>query len=218
MLCPDTACVRLPDEMSFEEGAACACGTGTAYQALRRVAPSGMDTLAVFGQGPVGASVTLLAKAMGARVIAVDTVAERLELGKRLGADETVNASQVDPVEMIKDLTKGEGADVTIECSGAEVARVNTLKSAKVWGRACFLGIGGTATFEITPQIIFKQITIYGSWTFSTHVLAEAANFIVDHKVPLKDLITHRFPLAKAAEAYELFATGKTGKIAFVWE
>ena len=218
MLSPDKACVPLPDEMSFEEGACCACGTGTAYQALQRLAPSGMDTLAVFGQGPVGASVTMLAKAMGARVIAVDTVPERLELGKRLGADQIVNASEIDPVQVIKELTKGEMADATLECTGVQEARVNTLKSTKIWGRACFVGGGGTATFEMSPMIIYKQITIYGSWTFSTHVLAEAAKFIVDHKLPLKDLITHTFPLAKVGEAYKLFETGKTGKIVIVWD
>ena len=62
----------LPDELSFEEGAAISCGTGTAYQALRRLDVSGRDTLAVFGQGPVGLSATMLGVAMGARVVAVD--------------------------------------------------------------------------------------------------------------------------------------------------
>lgn len=217
LICPDKACVHLPDEMSFEEGACCACGTGTAYQALKRLAPSGMDTLAVFGQGPVGASATMLAKAMGARVIAVDIVPERLELARRLGADEIVNAREVNPVEAIKELTKGEMADATLECTAVEEVRLNTIKSTKIWGRACLVGGGGTVTFEVTPMIIRRQMSIYGSWTFSAYVLAEAAKFIVDHKVPLKDLVTHTFPLAKAGEAYKLFETGKTGKVVIAW-
>jgi len=217
MVCMDSSAVPLPDGMSFEEGACCACGTGTAYQAMKRLAPSGMDTLAVFGQGQVGASVTLLAKAMGARIIAVDTVGERLELAEQLGADETVNASQVDPVEAIKDLTGGEGAEATIDCTGKEAARVNVLKSTRPWGRACFVGEGGTATFEMTPQIVHRQLTIYGSWTFSTHVLAEAAKFIVDHGVPLKNMIKYRFPLEKAAEAYHTFEAGAPGKVVIIF-
>ena len=79
--------VPLPDELSFEEGAAVSCGTGTAFQGLRRLDVSGRDTLVVFGQGPVGLSGTVLGKAMGARVVAVDITPERLELAERFGAD-----------------------------------------------------------------------------------------------------------------------------------
>ena len=86
MTVPVTTLVPLPDELSFEEGAAISCGTGTAYQALRRLDVSGRDTLAVFGQGPVGLSATMLGVAMGARVVAVDVGPERRALGRELGA------------------------------------------------------------------------------------------------------------------------------------
>ena len=217
MVCADRVCIPLPDELTFEEGASCACCTGTAFQALKRLAPSGRDTLVVFGQGPVGLSVNILAKAMGSRVIAIDTITERLELGKRLGADEVVNTGTADPVTAVRELTGGEGADVAVDCTGVEIARINTLKSARIWGRVCFLGEHGTATFEMTPQIIHKQLTIYGSWTFGRQVLTELTDFIVKRKVPLKDTITDRFPLAQAEEAYKLFDKGKTGKVVFVW-
>ena len=69
----------LPDELSFEAGAAISCGTGTAWGALHRLALLGDQTIAVFGQGPVGLSATLLASQMGARVIALDTSEERLQ-------------------------------------------------------------------------------------------------------------------------------------------
>ena len=72
MRVPAGTLVPLPDALSFEEGAAISCGTGTAYGALKRLDISGRDTLAVFGQGPVGLSATILGSAMGARVIAVD--------------------------------------------------------------------------------------------------------------------------------------------------
>ena len=69
---PAFTLVPLRDELSFAAGAAIACGTGTAYGALRRLNLSGNDTIALFGQGPVGLSATQLAAAMGARVIALD--------------------------------------------------------------------------------------------------------------------------------------------------
>src|SRR5919108_5260498 len=71
---PARTLVPLPEELSFAEGAAVACGTGTAYGALRRMRIAGGDTLAVFGQGPVGLSATLLGKAMGARFIAENKI------------------------------------------------------------------------------------------------------------------------------------------------
>ena len=71
--------VPLPDELTVEEGASISCGTGTAFMAIKRLNVSGRDTLAIYGQGPVGLSGTMLAKGMGARVIAVDVGTERLD-------------------------------------------------------------------------------------------------------------------------------------------
>ena len=109
MKVPACTLVPLPDELSFEEGAAISCGTGTAYGALKRLDVSGRDTLAVFGQGPVGLSATMLGAAMGARVIAVDIAPERLALAKEFGADAVVNSKETDPVEAIHDLTARRG-------------------------------------------------------------------------------------------------------------
>src|SRR2546423_8561085 len=90
--------VHMPECITFEEGAAISCGTGTAYGALKRLDVSGRDTLAVFGQGPVGLSATLLGRAMGARVIAIDVAPERLALARDFGAETVVNAKDTDPV------------------------------------------------------------------------------------------------------------------------
>lgn len=204
--------VPLADELSFDEGASISCGTGTAFLALKRLDVSGRDTLAIFGQGPVGLSGTLLAKAMGARVIAVDLSEERLGLARQFGADVTINPRDGDPVQAIRDLTHGEGAEATLDCTGNPEARVGAVKSARIWGRVCFVGEGNTTTFEISPDIIHKQLTIYGSWTFSSVGQAECARFIVERAIPLKPLLTHRFSLEQAEEAYRLFDTQTTGK------
>ena len=217
MRVPASTLVPLPEPLSFEEGAAIACGTGTAYMALKRLDVSGRDTLAIFGQGPVGLSATLLARAMGAHVVAVDVAPARLALAREHGAEVTINAAAENPVEAIRKLTHGEGADAALDCTGNPEARVNAVKCARIWGRVCFVGEGNTTTFDISPDIIHKQLTIYGSWTFSTVGLEECARFIADRQVPLHRLITHRFPIDQAAEAFKLFDTGTTGKCVFVF-
>jgi len=115
---PASTLVPLPDELSFETGAAISCGTGTAYGALRRIHLSGRDTIAIVGQGPVGLSATQFAVAMGARVIAVDINAARLDMAREHGASEVIDSSQTDPVRAVKDHTEGEGADASIDCTG----------------------------------------------------------------------------------------------------
>ena len=207
--------VRLPDGLGFAEGAALACGTGTAYMGLKRLDVSGRDTLVVFGQGPVGLSATILGRAMGARVVAVDVVPERLALARELGADVTIDGSAHDAVETIRDLTRGLGADAAVDCTGNAQARADALRCAGFWGRVCFIGLGGPATFDVSRDIINKQLTVYGSRTFGTVGLEEAARFVVDRRVPLERLITHRFELEAAPEAFARFAAGLPGKSVF---
>ena len=89
--CRPTRWCRCADELTFTAGAAIACGSGTAYGALRRMNISGRDTIAIFGQGPVGLAGTQFAKAMGARVIALDINPQRLARAKEFGADEVVD-------------------------------------------------------------------------------------------------------------------------------
>lgn len=217
-LVTDQMCVPMPDELSFEEGAACSCGTGTAYQALRRLEISGRDTLVVFGQGPVGLSATLLGVAMGARVVAVDPVIDRRTLAIRFGAVEVIDPESVDPVQAVLELTHGVGADASLDATGIDMVRVTAVRSTKIWGRTCLVGEGGTATFEPSSDIIHRQLTLLGSWTFSTDILEELGRYVVDQSIPLGDLITHRFRLQDAEEAYRLFDTSTTGKPAFVWD
>ena len=218
MLCQPLMLVHLPDELSFAGGAAVACGTGTAYMALKRLDVSGRDTLAIYGQGPVGLSGTMLASAMGARVVAIDVEPARLDLARELGAAETIDASKEDPVERVRALTHGEGAEAALDCTGNATARAQAVRCARIWGRVCWVGEGGTVQLEPSPDVIHKQLTIYGSWTFSTVGLAECARFIADRNVPLDRLITHQFRLAQAEEAFALFDQGKTGKCVFVFD
>ena len=132
---PARTLVELPDSLSFETGAAISCGTGTAYGALRRMNLSGRDTLAVFGQGPVGLAANQLGAAMGARVIALDPSPERRALAPAFGADAVIDPAADDPVEALKELTGGAGVDLALDCSGAEAARSSAVKATRTWGR-----------------------------------------------------------------------------------
>ena len=139
-------------------------------------------------------------------------------MAKKLGADVVIDASEQDPVEAIRELTHGEGAHATLDATGIPEARINAVDSAMLWGKLCFVGEGNTTTFDVSSQIIHKQLTILGSWTFSLSGLDEVANFVVERKIPLTNLITHRFRLEQAVEAYQLFDSGRTGKVVFTWE
>src|SRR5438477_6554420 len=216
MTVPAYTLVPLPDSLSFEEGAAISCGTGTAYGALRRLDVSGRDTLAVFGQGPVGLSATLLGRAMGARVIAVDVAPERLALARELGAEHTIDPRANDPIKAIHDLTDGDGAETTMDCSGNPDARAQAVRSADTWGRVAFVGEGNNVTLDVSKDLLRRQITLHASWTFSNTIQEECARFIADRTIPLGRLLTHRWRLEQAEDAYKLFDTQTTGKGVFV--
>ena len=207
---PARTLVPLPDELSFIEGAAVSCGTGTAYGALRRMQLAGGSTLAVFGQGPVGLSATLLGAKMGARVMAVETNAQRRALAKQFGADVAIDAP--DAEKALKEMTRGEGVDLALDCTGIAAARVAAVRSAKTWGTVCFVGEGGEVTLDVSRDMLRKQLTLIGSWTFSAMGQAECARFDADNNIGLERIFSHRWKLAQAHEAYRLFDTQSTGK------
>ena len=212
---PANTLVTLPEELTFEAGAAIACGTGTAYGALRRINLSGNDTIAIFGQGPVGLSATQLAKAMGARVIALDISQERLDRATAFGADAVVNPGSNDPVGAIKELTHGRGADLSLDTSASPAGRIAAVRCVKVWGTCCFVGEQGDVTINVSPDMLRRQVTIVASWTFSSIGQEECARFVVDRKIAVDDLFTHRWKLDQAEEAYRVFDRQTEGKGVF---
>ena len=218
ILVPTRTLVHLPDELSFAAGAAISCGTGTAWNGLKKMSVSGRDSVAIFGQGPVGLSGTLSAKCMGSSVIAIDVVSERLSLAREMGADHVINSREVDPVVAIRDVTGGAGASAVLETSGNPQARTQALQSIRPFGRCCYVGVGGPASIDFNRDVIFKVATIYGSWTFSKSELLEIARFMVDAKVPLEKLITHRYTLDQAVEAFRTFDGATTGKCVFIMD
>ena len=211
------ALISLPDSLSFEDGAAISCGAGTAYTALGRLGVSGRDTLAIFGQGPVGLSATMLATAMGAEVIACEMSEERLRLAVSSGAAHGVNPGAVDPSDAIAAITAGLGVDAALDCSGSPAGRVAAVQVTRARGQVCFVGVGPPTAFDVSEEIIGKELTCYGSWTFTAAGLIRCMDFVTRHSCQLSRLISHRSGIEAAAGAFALFDSGRTGKCMLIF-
>ncbi len=206
-------CVPLPDNLSFADGACCACGTGTAWQALSRLRLSGDDSFIGVGMGPVGLSAVLLASALGARVIAVDLVPERLELAKELGAHETINSLETDLDSAVSSVTRGKLCSCGADFSGSTKARDDMLRNIASWGRAALVGEGNTLTAEVSPQIIRKQLSMYGSWVFSIQALTNLLAYLSERDLHPERMITAEYPLDRIEDAFENAASQRGGKV-----
>lgn len=208
--------VKLPDSLSYKTGAAVACGTGTAYSALKRLSLAGDETLVITGQGPVGLSATMLGAAMGARVIALDIEEHRLHRSLEFGAWATVNPKECDAVERILELTGGVGAETAMDTSGSNQGRLTSLRATRAWGRMCVVGEGHNMDLDVSADMLRKQRTIFGSWVFSIMGLGDCARFVADRKLPVESLFTEEWTLSQGREAYQLFDKQTSGKGVFL--
>ncbi len=208
--------VPLPDDLTFMTGAAISCGTGTAYGALKRLNVAGDETIAVFGMGPVGLSAAQFGAEMGARVIAIETSKERRDLALQKGASDVIDPKAIDPVEAIKDLTHGEGAHKSIETAGTQETRDASVRAVRKWGFACFIASGGEVTLNVGQDLVKRQVSVLGHWTFSKTGQADCARFVSDRKIDIDSLFTEKWSLDQSVEAYELLDQQKTGKGVFL--
>lgn len=212
MLADANTCIHLPDFLTYEDGAMIACGFGTAYQGLLRANVSGNDKVLVMGLGPVGQAALILAKALGAETIGADIAQERMEMAVKIGTDHVIQSDE-NLINRIMELTDGKGVEVVIDCSGSSVGRHKCLEAARMWGNVVFLGEQGTVTFEPSPLLLHKNLTLHGSWVTSVGNMEKLVELLNRKKIHPSQIITHRFPLSKTKEAFEIFATGKTGKV-----
>jgi len=216
-------CLPLPEDLTFEDGVFLTCTGITAYSALRKLAISAGDTLAVVGLGPVGLAAVLQAKAMGANVIGLDLIPERLALARQVGANSIVNVHKQRPDEILKDLTQGAGPEKIIETSGNPNALWEALETVRTEGAIAVVGLGGIVGPEaetkamIKPfSLVTKEVTIFGSRVAPIWQYYEAVRFLESKSVHFHELVTHRFSLEDAQEAFKAAATGKAGKVVFV--
>lgn len=212
MVADESTCIHLTDFLTYEDGAMIACGFGTAYQGLLRGNVSGNDIVMIMGLGPVGQAAAILAKALGAKVIGVDIAGERMEMAKKVGADEVLLGDD-SVIEKVMAMTNGKGVDVAVDCSGSSVGRHRCLEAARMWGNVVYLGEQGTVTFEPSPLLLHKNLTLHGSWVTSISNMEKLVQLLDRKQIHPSKIITHRYKLEETPEAFRVFATGKTGKV-----
>ncbi|WP_368411371.1 zinc-binding dehydrogenase [Paludisphaera mucosa] len=219
LLAEEATCIRLPDSLSYIDGALCACGFGTAYEALRRMQVGGRDRLLITGLGPVGLAAAMLGRALGAGpIVGTDVSEDRRRLARELGLVDHAFAAGGSALENILDVTAGRGCEAAIDCSGAAPARLTALEGTREWGRCAFVGEGGDVGFEVSKLLIHKQITLFGSWVTSLNHLEELVERLDRWDVHPEATCTHRLTIDRAAEAYDLADKGQAGKVCIVFD
>jgi threonine dehydrogenase-like Zn-dependent dehydrogenase len=219
LLAEEKDLVPLPNELSYTDGAQVACGFGTCYEALEKIGISGNDTVLVTGLGPVGLATLMLAKALGARtLIGVDVVTERIDLARKMGLVHHSLPFDEHALGRVRELTGGRGCERAIDCSGKDDARRLAVQATRKWGKIALVGEGGSIKFDPSPDLLHDQKTIYGSWVTSIWLMEDLVERLVAWKLHPEALVTNRFPLEKADEAYRLMADGRCGKVAVVFD
>jgi threonine dehydrogenase-like Zn-dependent dehydrogenase len=219
LLAEEKDLIQLPDELSYADGAQVACGFGTVYEGLQKIGISGNDAVLITGLGPVGLATAALCRKLGAQqIIGIDVVEERMALARDLGLCDEVLRSGADNVDEVRRLTGGRGVERSVDCSANDAARATAIRATRKWGRIVFLGEGGRVEFNPSPDLIHDQKTLYGSWVTSTWLMEELVERLVRWNLHPADLVTHRFPLERVADAYALMASGKCGKVAVCFD
>ncbi|RLG85184.1 MAG: alcohol dehydrogenase [Thermoprotei archaeon] len=206
---------KIPDTMSFEEGAMVDT-TAIALHGLKRAGVPPGGTVVIIGPGPVGLCALQCAKALGAgRVIVVGRGhggrSNRMKVARELGG-ELVDVEIEDPVSRVLELTNGKGADLVVECSGSEEACSWTVNMVRKGGSIVLIGNYKKPVNYLMSKVVFDEITIYGS-RGNPNASDEAINLIASGKINVKKLITHVFPLDEFAKALETFVKRLEGAI-----
>jgi 2-desacetyl-2-hydroxyethyl bacteriochlorophyllide A dehydrogenase len=218
VVAPYPSLYLLPSKITYEVGSLIGDTLSTAAHAVQRARITPGDTVAIWGLGPVGQCLLQMARIAGAaRVIAIDVVSDRLSLARKLGADVAVNSKEEDPVKFIKDESNGRGVDLTIEAAGVPAAYMQALEATAKGGKlllvAYQLRVQDKPVEIALRAIMWREVTIIGTFA---HVASEADKFVqlvLNDRVKLEPLISHRFPLEKINEAFELFAGRRTNKV-----
>lgn len=202
----------IPAGVTDEQAVVMACGGTTGFGGVETSELRLGDTAVIVGQGPVGLAATVAARLRGAgQLITVDTVPQRLELSKRLGADVALDATGVDVVEEVRRLTGGWMADVAIEAVGTPETFVTALRLTRPAGVLSSIGnygMHGALTLPLDAGAFMGGIgekrivttTAPGGKDRGRRLL----NLIANGRFDLSPLVTHSFPLDEIDDAYDL--------------
>lgn len=208
--------VRIPDRVSFEQ----ACfvePVNTCLKGIERMALAAGDTVVVIGQGPIGIILSVLARRAGVRVITSDLYAQRLTISKDFGLENSIDASRIDPVQEVRRQTEGRGADAAILAVGANSLIETAMDVVRPGGKVLLFAQTqhGEAVFD-PAAVCVDEKTLIGSYSASVDLQDESVRFVMGGEMNLERLISHRFPLAQAAEALELAAHPQPGSLKIV--
>jgi len=205
---------KLPDSISFEEGALLT-GVGTVMYGYERIGWVGAgETVVVTGPGAIGLISAHVAKILGAgRVILTGTREERLAVGRELGVDITINVREENLVDAIMDLTNGVGADMVVECTGQSAPAAEVLDFIRKNGRISYNGIYHDPVTLQLDKIVQWNLLITGPKAEGRLNLARAIPLMADGRMNLKPLITHTFSLDEINTAFDTFTCRVGGAI-----
>src|SRR5690348_6480056 len=194
--------VHVPDDMSDEE-ATLIVTSGTAMYGLDVM--GGIiagEAVVVTGPGPIGLMGVGVAKALGAQpVILTGTRDRRLEMGKKLGADEVVNVNNEDPVEAVQRITRGKGVQYVLECSGAPNALNEVARMVNRGGRICLAAFPAKPVPVDLAHLVRNNIYVFGIRGEGKSATHRAAALMAQRRFDAKMIHTHTFPLAEVPTA-----------------
>lgn len=216
----ENRCVPLPDGVPMDIGTlfGCALPTGAGI-VLNTIRPTQDASLVIFGVGGIGLSALLGARVCGCTpLIAVDIHDDKLTLAQELGAQHVVNARTHDPVAFVRALTEGRGADYAVEAAGRAETIEQAFLSVRPGGGLCVFASHPQAgeRIHLDPYDLICGRQIRGSWGGESKPDEDVPRFARlyrEGKLPLERLITHRLPLARINESFELLESGKAARV-----
>ena len=204
----DENLAALPDRVAPDLAAAMGCRVTTAWQALTgRAALRAGEWLAVFGCGGVGLSALLLGRALGARVVVVDVVDEKLDHARALGADAAINASSCDAAEAVRDVTGG-GAHVSVEALGIPATTEAALRALRKLGRMVQVGMpaGDHTRMSLPWDVVYSgQLAIYGTRGMPAWKYPSLLNLVDGGQIDLSPIVARHVPLSAATTELAAF-------------
>jgi L-iditol 2-dehydrogenase len=202
--------IQLPDDVTFEE-ATFVEPINTVLKAVRKARVAAGETVVVVGQGPIGMALAILAKLEGATIYTSDPLAIRRDASVRFGAKESFDPAKVQVVEEILQRTGGRGADAVLLAAPNASLIPEALAMVRPGGRV-LLFAHNDPVLQITfpaAAVGIEEKEILGSYSASVDDQEEAAALVFGRRLPLREMISHRFPLERIAEALELAAHPK---------
>lgn len=204
--------VPIPDGVSYEHASMACCGLGPSFGAFQRMNLCAHDTVLITGLGPVGLGAIVHARFRNARVIAVDSVPWRLKRAAEMGAT-TIDLNEAGDAVLDRIRDTSAGVDCALDCSGAVAAQRLCIDATRRLGRVAFIGESmDDLPIKVSPDMIRKGLTIYGSWHYNLAQYPKIMQVICES--PLIDkLISHVIPMSRIQEAFEVSASHECGKV-----